>query len=339
MPGPPPEIRQIQGPEELRKVAPPADVRTPSKEPAKTAATPELAVVTVGVSNSTPKVGERVTINAPLRNSGTATIKGVKVRFFAGDRQVGERTIDLPPGRSDAGATFIPDSSGALQLKVTLDRDSATATRTLKVQGEGRVVAKAKTDPERPGSGESDKGAVPPQPVAPPPPRVTVPSPPPSGPRDGLPPPAPRVSAPPPATAARAVSAPASRATLAEARGKPPDDSGQATLPPQRIPFEKPEQIKNGTERPGWTGGPPGSRPGSPPGYGPPGRQDPTGGEADKHKPKGVPDTTPWGSGGMGKPDLGDGIEGVGEPGDMPKKDYGSGFPDWRQLPGQKTTG
>src|SRR4030042_2866254 len=116
---------------------------TQSPRPRRPPPTPELGVVTVGVSKSTPKGGERVTINAPLRNSGTATSKGVKVRFFAGDRQVGERTIDLPPGKSDAGVTFIPDSSGALQLKVIMDRGSATATRTLKVQGEGRVVAKA----------------------------------------------------------------------------------------------------------------------------------------------------------------------------------------------------
>jgi len=116
--------------------------------------------------------------------------------------------------------------------------------------------------------------------------------------------------------------------------GSSPDQAG---LPPQRIPFEKPEQAKKGTE----IAKPPGGRqPGSPPGSGgPPGFTDPTGDWGDKHKPQGVPDTTPWGRGrDKGKGGLGDGIEGVHDQEGMPKKDYGKDIPDPRQTPGQKTT-
>ena len=113
-------------------------------------------------------------------------------------------------------------------------------------------------------------------------------------------------------------------------------DATKAPVPPQRIPFVKPLLAQKGTEIARQPGGPSGSPPGSNP---PGGDKDPTGGWGDKHKLKGVPDTTPWGGGGGVKPDLGDGIEGLHDQGDMPKKQYWQDIPDWRQLPGQKTTG
>jgi hypothetical protein len=80
-------------------------------------------------------------------------------------------------------------------------------------------------------------------------------------------------------------------------------------------------------------GRPPGSAPdsgrppGSPPGSGrPPGLQDPTGGLDDG--PKGVPDTTLGGGTRPGKSDLGGGIQGVHDQGDMPKRDLGEGIPE-----------
>jgi hypothetical protein len=113
-------------------------------------------------------------------------------------------------------------------------------------------------------------------------------------------------------------------------------DATKAQVPPQRIPFVKPLLAQKGTEIARQPGGPSGSPPGSNP---PGGDKDPTGGWGDKHKLKGVPDTTPWGGGGGVKPDLGDGIEGLHDQGDMPKKQYGQDFPDPRQGKGQKTTG
>jgi hypothetical protein len=277
-PPPPLEMRRLQPPEDMREVAPPPDVETPplghspksatplplpyppplTGKQAK-ADTPELRVITIGVSNSSPKVGERVMVNASLRNSGATTIKGVKVRFFAGERQVGERNIDLPPGKSYTGARFIPESPGSLQMKVTLEagsrNDLASATRRLKVTGEKKVTL-AKM-------GEED----------------------------------------------------------------------QSDLPPQRLPFRKPLLARKGTEfaKPpgGSSHGPDGRPPGSPPGGGgPPGLQDPTGGQSD---PLGD-----WRKdldslfGGKSKHSMGDGIQGLHDQGDMPKFNLGSekGGPD-----------
>jgi hypothetical protein len=114
--------------------------------------------------------------------------------------------------------------------------------------------------------------------------------------------------------------------------------SGQAPLSPQRLKFDKPLLAKKGTELPGKGGGPAGTgSPGSPAGSGLPGFQDPTGGLGDKSKS--TPDTTPWGGRGPGKSDLGDGIEGVHDQGDLPKKDYGKDIPDSKGGPGHKTAG
>ena len=109
----------------------------------------------------------------------------------------------------------------------------------------------------------------------------------------------------------------------------------QAPLSPQQIPFDKPLLAKKGTElarQPGGGAGGGGS-PGSPPGSGPPGLHDPTGGLGDTSKPKGVPDTTPWGSTRMGKVDLGDGIMGVPDQDGMPKTGLGEGIPKKPTFP------
>jgi hypothetical protein len=85
----------------------------------------------------------------------------------------------------------------------------------------------------------------------------------------------------------------------------------------------------------GATGGT--GSPGSPPVSGPPGLHDPTGGLGDTSKPKGVPDTTPWGSSRTGKADLGDGIMGVHDQDGLPKTGLGEGIPKTPTIP--KTVG
>jgi hypothetical protein len=128
--------------------------------------------------------------------------------------------------------------------------------------------------------------------------------------------------------------APAAIASLAKK-----EEGSQAGLPPQQIPFDKPLLAKKGTEiarQPGGGSGSAGS-PGSPPGSGQPGLHDPSRGLGDQ--PKGVPDTTLGSGPGLVKGDLGDGIMGVHDQGDLPKKDYEKGIPDPRKGPNHKTAG
>jgi len=281
IPSPPPlELRQIQPPEEIRKVAPPPDAGAPpTLGPLPQTGATSLAVVTVGLSNANPKVGERVFATATLRNKGSRNLSGVRVRFYLDQAQVGERVVDVAAGgRATASASFKASKAGAQSLKVQADPGSGIAPLTL-ARGL-TVTGAAKTDVED-------------------------------------------------------FTTPAKKPKADVAKGPEGD---QAPLSPQRIPFDKPLLAKKGTE---LAQSPVGREPGSPPGSGgTPAVQDPTGGWGDRNKLKGVPETTPWGGGGgPGKSDLGDGIEGIHNQGDLPKKDYGKDIPDPRQGPGHKTAG
>ena len=77
----------------------------------------------VRVSNVTPKAGETVRISTEIYNIGGMDAKGVKVRFYDGNRKIAERTLSIPAGGGTPSgrATAVVDwnpSSGWRELIV-----------------------------------------------------------------------------------------------------------------------------------------------------------------------------------------------------------------------------
>ena len=145
---PPAEIRQVAPPEDMRKVAPPPDVgQKPAGEAPKAGAEPGLQLGSLGLSSANPKVGERVFATATLRNRGNRTLSGVRVRFFLGQVQVGEKVVNVPAGGSaTASLSFKAAQAGAQNLRVQVDPGSGLSPLVL-ARGL-TVIAAAKTDVE-----------------------------------------------------------------------------------------------------------------------------------------------------------------------------------------------
>jgi hypothetical protein len=143
---PPTEVQQVKPPEEIQRVRPPGEVQrvkppevrrgVPVQE-VRQAPTqvhlrpprPDLQVRTIGLSSTSPKVGERVVITALVRNSGDESARRVKVSFFAGDQQIGdEKIVSLAPGATETVTeAFVPKTAGRQQVRVQVVRgDAAT---------------------------------------------------------------------------------------------------------------------------------------------------------------------------------------------------------------------
>jgi hypothetical protein len=144
----PTEIRQTSPPEDMRQVAPPAGVGSkPAGEARKAGAEPGLQLGSLGLSSTNPRVGERVFVTTTLRNAGSRSFSGVRVRFFLDQTQVAEKVLSVAAGGSaTASASFKASKSGAQNLRVQVDPGAAIAPLTL-ARGL-TVTGAAKTDME-----------------------------------------------------------------------------------------------------------------------------------------------------------------------------------------------
>lgn len=78
------------------------------------------------------RVGERVVVNARLRNSGVTKARQVRVRFFAGGRQIGQKTVSLAPGVTKTVSTaFVADSPGTQNIQVRVDPGSGAGKQVV----------------------------------------------------------------------------------------------------------------------------------------------------------------------------------------------------------------
>jgi CARDB len=156
-PGPPPEIRQVPPPVEIRQIKPPEDMRQVAPPPgvgSKTAGEarqaggePDLQLGGLGLSSANPKVGERVFATVTLRNNGSQGLTAVRVRFFLGQVEVGERVVAVAAGgKATASLSFKATTPGAQKLRVQADPGAGLGPLT-RARGL-TVIAAAKTDVE-----------------------------------------------------------------------------------------------------------------------------------------------------------------------------------------------
>jgi hypothetical protein len=163
-PPPPREFRTVPSFSDIQKVAPPPEVGAPagtSKIPwldAKAAPKPKAADLSVvlGMSNRRPAVGERVMVNARLRNSGNQSLRRVRVRFYLGGRQLGvERRVDLPAGAAKwVSSSLVAVSSGRQRLRVQVNPGpgggkQVTFSRSLDVQSAPEGIKAARLKPKK----------------------------------------------------------------------------------------------------------------------------------------------------------------------------------------------
>ena len=124
----PGEIRQTSPPEGM-----PADVGPkPAGEARRAGAEPGLQLGGLGLSSTNPRVGERVFVTTTLRNVGSRSFSGVRVRFFLDQAQVGEKVVAVPAGGSaTASASFKAAKAGAQNVRLQVDPGSGIGALTL----------------------------------------------------------------------------------------------------------------------------------------------------------------------------------------------------------------
>jgi len=89
---------------------------------------PDLCVYSVQLSSSKPRAGQVLQARAVIFNQGTRGVEGAKVRFYLGNRSVGEEQVGIPArGKEAVTVKFRATEEGAQPLRVIADPENEIA--------------------------------------------------------------------------------------------------------------------------------------------------------------------------------------------------------------------
>ncbi len=148
------QMRTTQG----QTAAPATHRASPQRARSVTKATPKslLCITKISISPASPRVGDKVTIHATVKNNGPKTVKNVKVTFYLGRKNVAWATYNIKSGATqDYQGIFTQKQApraGDYAIKVVVDPNQTLERRFYKCNAKSVKITIQKAVARRSGT-------------------------------------------------------------------------------------------------------------------------------------------------------------------------------------------